>query len=304
MTVSLPPSSAVRGLSFISEALAFAQNALRNTDSPALTAQVLLASVAGLTRAQVLARPEQPLSSEQLASFTALVARAAEGEPLAYLTGEREFYGLAFWVNRHVLVPRPESELLVDLGKVGRPGRLLDVGTGSGCLAVSLAVHLPEALVMAVDISPEALALARLNAERHHVQRRVTCLHSDLLSAWLPPADPFATRLPVVRPPAFDLIVANLPYIDSGELRGLPVARHEPWPALDGGPGGLQLIERLLAQAPRFLAPGGQLLLEIGATQGRAAAALAQAAFPQAQVLVHPDLAGLDRVVAVRTRAA
>jgi release factor glutamine methyltransferase len=304
LTAPLLPSSVVRGLSSIREALAFAQEKLLNTDSPALTAQVLLAKVAGLSRAQVLARPEQPLSPEQQAGLAALVARAAEGEPLAYLTGEREFYGLPFWVNRHVLVPRPETELLVDLGQVGRPSRILDVGTGSGCLAVTLAVQVPIAAVMAVDISLEALALARRNAERHRVQRRVTCLHSDLLGAWLPSADPFATRLPVVRPPAFDLIVANLPYIDSDELSGLAVSRHEPWPALDGGPGGLRVVERLLAQAPRFLAPGGLLLLEIGATQGRAAMALASAAFPQAQVTLHPDLAGLDRVVAVRTRAA
>jgi release factor glutamine methyltransferase len=152
-----------------------------------------------------------------------------------------------------------------------------------------------------VDLSAGALELARSNAVRHGVGARVTFVHSDLLAAWLPPADPYATRPPAhPAPPSFDLIVANLPYIDTDELRGLPVARHEPWPALDGGPGGLTLVRRLLAQAPRCLAPGGRLLLEIGATQGRAAVALAAAAFPAAQISLHQDLAGLDRVVAVK----
>lgn len=302
MTSPHPPSPAgvVGRLSSIGEALAFAHRELVQTDSPALTAQVLLAHVTGLTRTQVLARPEQPLSEAQQAQFAALLARAAEGEPLAYLTGEREFCGLAFWVDHHVLVPRPETELLVELGSAARPRRILDVGTGSGCLAIALAVRLPQAMVMAVDIAPEALALARRNAARHGVERRLTFIKSDLLSAWLPSSDPFATNLPVARPPAFDLIVANLPYIDSDELRGLAVARHEPALALDGGPGGLKLIERLLRQAPRFLAPHGLLLLEIGAAQSVPALALARAAFPHASVTVHQDLAGLDRVVALR----
>jgi release factor glutamine methyltransferase len=262
-----------------------------------LTAQVLLAHVAGLTRTQVLARPELVLTGDQQRAYEALVARAAEGEPLAYLTGEREFYALPFWVNHHVLVPRPESELLVDLGKRLAPRRVLDVGTGSGCLAVSLAVALPRARVTAVDSSPEALALARRNAARHQVDGRVTFIHSDLLAAWLPARDPFG-------PPSFDLIVANLPYIDTGELRGLDVARFEPWAALDGGPGGLQVIERFLSQAPPFLAPGGALLLEIGAAQGERASALARVAFPAATVALHQDFAGLDRVVAVHVPAA
>ena len=289
-----------RRQSSVSEALAFAHGQLLTTDSPALTAQVLLAHVTGLTRTQLLARPDQPLTEGQQAQYAALLARAADGEPLAYLIGEREFCGLPFWVDNHVLVPRPETELLVELGTAARPRRILDVGTGSGCLAITLALRLPQAVVMAVDISPEALALARRNAARHGVERRLAFIRSDLLSAWLPPADPFATHLPVARPPAFDLIVANLPYIDSEELRGLAVARHEPALALDGGPGGLKLVERLLRQAPRFLTPHGQLLLEIGAAQGAAAVALARAAFPHAGVTLHPDLAGLDRVVAVR----
>lgn len=286
--------------SSLAEALAAAETALRGSDAPSLTAQVLLARVLDLTRTQVLARPEQPLAPEPHSRFAGLVARAAAGEPLAYLTGQREFCGLEFWVNRHVLVPRPETELLVELARALRPARLVDVGAGSGCLAITLALLLPEAAVTAVDISPEALELARLNAARHHVAERITFTHSDLLAAWLPPTDPFATWPPAHRaPPSFDLIVANLPYIDTDELRRLSVARHEPWLALDGGPGGLVLVQRLLRQAPRCLARGGRLLLEIGATQGPAAVALARAAFPRAVVALHQDLAGLDRVVSV-----
>ena len=298
-----PSSFVLRPSSSLGDALASALRDLVQIDSPSLTAQVLLARVTGLTRTQVLARPEQVLTPEQHASFSALVERAAAGEPLAYLTGEREFYGLDFWVNQHVLVPRPETELLVDLALPLRPARVLDVGTGSGCLAVTLAVHLPAASVTAADLSPEALELAQANAARHGVEARLAFVHSDLLAAWLPSTDPLGTRpLGQPLPPGFDLIVANLPYIDTDELRGLAVSRHEPWPALDGGPGGLAVIERLLAQAPHCLVPGGRLLLEIGATQGRAAVALAAAAFPAAHISLHQDLAGLDRVVAVQTK--
>lgn len=264
-------------------------------DSPRLTAEVLLAHTLGLTRAQLLARPEHPLSPEQQARYAALIDRAAAGEPLAYLTGVREFHGLEFAVDARVLVPRPETELLVDLAlnflaterAANAEKRVMDVGTGSGCIAVTIAVKHPAASVTATDISEEALAVARANAERHGVAPRITFFRSDLLSS---------LRL---LPASFDLIAANLPYIASDELRTLAVARHEPRLALDGGPDGLLWIRRLLVDAPRALKPGGLLLLEIGATQGAAATALAQAAFPQGRVTLHRDLAGLDRVVSV-----
>lgn len=255
-------------------------------EAPALTAQVLLAEVLGLTRTQVLTQPERPLTAAELAAFEALVARAAANEPLAYLLGRREFYGLSFAVTPHVLVPRPETELLVDLARARKPTRVLDVGTGSGCIAVALAVHLPHATITALDLSPAALAVAASNAAAHGVSDRLQFVPSDLLAA-LPPA------------PRFDLLCANLPYIDTAELSTLPVAAHEPALALDGGPGGLVLVERLLAQAGPHLAPGAALLLEIGATQGPAAAALAQAAFPAAAVRVVRDLSDLDRVLSV-----
>jgi release factor glutamine methyltransferase len=285
----IDPSSVIR----LSSALHSARTRLNFLDDGNTTASALLGHVLGLTRAQVLARPEQVLTPEQAAAFEALVARAAQGEPLAYLTGRREFYGLEFEVDPNVLVPRPETELLVDHALAAQPARVLDVGTGSGCIAVTLAVRLPLAAVTASDLSPAVLALAVRNAARHGVAQRIAFVQSDLLAAFQPPASSFQP---------FDLIAANLPYIDTDELRALPVARFEPWPALDGGPGGLTLIARLLQQAPALLAPGGRLLLEIGASQGPAALALARAAFPAAAVSLQRDLAGLDRLLMIETR--
>jgi len=262
-----------------------------------------LGYVLGLTRAQVLARPEALLTPEQAAAFEALVARAAQGEPLAYLTGQREFYGLAFDVDARVLVPRPETELLVDRARAARPERVLEVGTGSGCIAIALAVSLPEATITATDLSAGALEVAARNAQRHNVEHRIQFVQSDLLDVFQPPASSFP--LPTSHFPLstthYPLICANLPYIDSDELRRLPVSRFEPGLALDGGPGGLAVIERLLGQAPAALTPGGLVLLEIGASQGPAALALARASFPTAVASLERDLAGLDRLLVIDT---
>ncbi|MCS6889938.1 MAG: peptide chain release factor N(5)-glutamine methyltransferase, partial [Chloroflexus sp.] len=184
----------------------------------------------------------------------------------------REFHGLEFAVDARMLVPRPETELLVDLAldflntenAENTEKKVLDVGTGSGCIAVTIAVKHPAASVTATDISEDALAVARANAARHGVAQRIAFFRSDLLSSF---------RL---LPASFDLITANLPYIASDELCALPVAKHEPRLALDGGPDGLLWIRRLLVDAPRALKPGGLLLLEIGATQGATVTALAQ----------------------------
>lgn len=257
---------------------------------------MLLAHVLGASRTVLMAHPERHLTSGQLGRYRKLVQRRAADYPLPYLTDRVEFYGLEFEVTPDVLIPRPETETLVDLALAGQPASVVDVGTGSGCIAVALAVHLPEAIVYAIDISPAALATARRNAERHGVAERVRLMAGDVLSP---------------RPGPVDLIVSNPPYVPSGECASLPdsIRNHEPRLALDGGADGLAVVRRLLAQSPAVLhspdpvegQPGGGLLIEIGADQGKAASRLARAAFPQAVVRVHPDLAGRDRVLEVQT---
>lgn len=261
------------------------------SDSPQLDAQVLLSSLLNLGRAVLLAYPERELTAEQRARYTAWVDAAASGVPLSYLTGRRAFYRHEFAVTPDVLIPRPETEHLVEAALEwvrqrapdGGGFTLVDVGTGSGAIALSLAAELPAAVVHATDISPAALDMARRNAEQFRLSS-VRFHQGDLLDA-----------LPANLHP--DLIAANLPYIPAAMLNTLSVARHEPRLALDGGPDGLDLIRRLLAQAPGRLAPDGCLLLEIGADQGAAVRNLCAAAFPGADVGVIQDYAGRDRVV-------
>jgi release factor glutamine methyltransferase len=266
------------------------------TDAPRLEAEVLLAHVLDTSRTVLMAHPERRLTSNQLNRYQKLVRRRASDYPLPYLTGSIEFYGLGFEVTPDVLIPRPETETLVDLALAHQPATVVDVGTGSGCIAVTLAVHLPEATCYAFDISPAALAVARRNAEQHSVAERVRLIAGDVLNP---------------RPGPVDLIVSNPPYVPTGECSALPasVRDYEPRLALDGGRDGLGIVRRLLAQAPAVLRspdpvtghPGGALLIEIGADQGKAASRLARASFPQATVRVHPDLAGRDRVLEVQT---
>lgn len=254
------------------------------------TTQALLAHVTGRGRAWLLAHREEVLDPRDAAQYLDLLGRAAEGEPLAHLTGEREFYGLAFTVTPDVLIPRPETEAVVDqvLGWLERhpchSPRLIDVGTGSGAIAVTLAVKIPEARVTAVEISPAAIDIARHNAERHGVADKMSFVIGDLLGS-------------VVGP--FDVIAANLPYINREEIAALEVGRWEPRVALDGGGDGLMLVRRLLEQVPNRLAGKSLLVLEIGADQGQRVAALCQSTFPTARVQVQPDMARLDRIVTV-----
>jgi release factor glutamine methyltransferase len=286
---------------------------LQTTDAPRLEAELLLAHVLGLSRASLYAHPERALPTHQRAAYQTLVKRRALGEPLPYLTGHVEFYGLDLSVNPHVLIPRPETETLVDLAltlqshsaplrgleyPIPDPQYLIsniqsfaDVCTGSGCIAVALALHAPQARVYALDLSPGALAVARANAARHGVGERVTFLRSDLLAAL---------------PEPVDLIVANPPYIAAQEWGALPreVREHEPRLALHGGPDGLDVVRRLLEQSPAYLRPGGVLLVEIGAAQGATAAHLARQAYPCATVTIRADLAGRDRVLCVQTHPA
>ncbi len=256
------------------------------TDAPWLEAELLLSHVTGLPRPALLAHPEHSLPPHQLSSYRATIRRRTAGIPLPYLTGRVEFYGLDLAVTPHVLIPRPETETLVDLALQRRPEMVVDVGSGSGCVAVALAVHLPGARVVATDISAASLQTARANARRHRVQDRVRLVQCDLVAALTGPVD---------------LLVSNPPYVARGEWASLPmsVRQYEPALALDGGPDGLAVIQRLLATGPRILQPGGAMLVEIGAAQGKAATRLAQSILPGARVAIHPDLAGRDRVLEV-----
>jgi release factor glutamine methyltransferase len=260
------------------------------SDTAYLDAQVLLAHVLGRPRAWLLAHPEETLNLKQERSLEGALERLEGGEPLPYVLGHWEFYGLDFLVTPATLIPRPETEPLVE-GALewlrANPGRRrgVDVGAGSGCIAVALAVNALDLHVMACDLSLPALKVAWQNACRHGVGERVLCLQSDLLPA---------------TGERFDLICANLPYIPSERLPTLRVSEREPRLALDGGMMGLHHIRRLLEIAPHRLAPGGLLLLEIEASQGAQACDLARRSFPEARLSVLPDLGGNDRLVKVR----
>jgi release factor glutamine methyltransferase len=277
------------------EALGQAVRTLGNegVESPRLDAELLLSHVLGASRATILAWPERRLTPKELTTYRHLVTRRAEREPLAYILGQREFFGLEFAIDPRVLIPRPETELLVEYAlprarALTAPPHIADVGAGSGAIAVALAVHLPGATVYALDGSAGALEVASANARRHRVGDRVPCLQGNLL-------EPLRGSV--------DLITANLPYVTTAEWEDLPpeIREYEPRPALDGGPDGLAIIRRLLATAAPYLHPGGAILLEIGASQGVAATALARGSFPQAAVTLHQDYAGLDRLVVVDT---
>ena len=260
------------------------------SDSPRIESEILLMHVLGTSRAQLLAHPERTLTSAQVTRYGKLVDDRASGYPLPYLTGKIEFYSLDIEVTPEVLIPRPETEALVDLALERRPKTAVDVGTGSGCIAVALATQLPEAAVYGIDISPAALAVARRNAERHGVGERVRLIAGDLLDR---------------RPGPVDLIVSNPPYVSADEWASLPpsIRDHEPRLALDGGPDGLEVVRRLISQSQGLLKPGGALLIEIGAAQGDAAREAAETFFPEngTSIRIHPDLAGRDRILEIQT---
>ncbi len=266
-------------------------------DSSRLVAQALLAHTLELDHAQLLARLERPLPIDQLGSFQTLVERCESGEPLAYVLGQREFYALDFLVDRRVLIPRPETELLVETAiRIARARSetrmtrhsIADIGTGCGAIAVTLAVHLPSARLTATDISPDAIDVASQNARRHQVADRITFQIGDLL-------EPIDTPV--------DLIAANLPYVRSTECAHLAqsIRYYEPAIAFDGGSDGLEVVSRLLRQAPCVLRPGGSILLEIGAAHGEAALELARDCFPHADIAIRVDYAGVDRLLVVQT---
>lgn len=260
-----------------------------------LQAELLLSHTLGVSRAMVLARLNEQIDPLTAARYAANVARRAKREPLAYILGHQEFYGLDFWVDRRVLIPRHETELLVLLA-LQRMQRVpheapvvVDVGTGSGALALALAHHVSSSHVIATDLSPDALAVAEMNGRRLNLAERVQWAQGDLL-------EPMSAR--------FDILVANLPYIPSTRYSDLPdeVRRFEPRMALDGGPDGLDVIRKLMPMLESHAANGGTAFLEISEEQGEAAVELARRHFPLADVVLHRDLEGLARVVEIRMR--
>jgi release factor glutamine methyltransferase len=262
----------------------------RGLGTPRLDAELLIAHVLSLPRVQLYVQFERVLSPEELVTLRELIKRRQGGESIAYLTGRKEFWKFEFGVDARVLVPRPDTETLVEeaLARLGPPGaggaapRIADVGTGSGALAITLAKLRADAVVFASDASAPALEVARANAER--LGAPVTFVEGDL-------GAPLAAHAP------FSLIVANLPYIPTGELPALPAdVRSEPASALVGGADGLDLVRLLVAEAPALLAPGGALALEIGAGQAEATRAALQAA-GLADIQTRRDLAGIERVV-------
>ncbi len=282
----------------IREALNGARTRLRAADigSADLDAAVLLASVLGVDRVTLYAHPERALPPEAQAAFEALIARRLQGEPVAYLVGHREFMGLDFLTDRRALIPRPETELLVEmaLAEVRRHEavfdalRVADVGTGSGAIAIALAAREPRLpFVYALDISAEALALAEENARRLGVAARIRLLQGDLLE-------------PLPEP--VDLLLGNLPYIaaDEGTILAPDVRDYEPHLALFGADDGLGHIRRLLASAPPHLKRGAVLLLEFGYDQRARLADVISAALPGAQMRFISDYAGWDRLVEIR----
>lgn len=258
---------------------------------PALDSEVLLSHVTGLDRAGLYRDAECDLPAQQEERFWELVGRRLLGEPVAYLTGRKEFMSLDFKVRPCVLIPRPETELLVEtaLGLLSPSPLVIDVGTGSGAIAVSLASFLPDSIVYATDCSGEALEVARDNAVRHGVDSRLRFYQGDLL-------EPLVGIIPAG---GVDLITANLPYIPSGDLAGLPecVRQFEPGLALDGGFDGLEIYRRLIPEAAKLLKNGGLLLMEIGYEQARDMLESLKSGW---ETDIVKDLAGLDRLVVAR----
>ncbi len=262
-------------------------------DSPRLTAEVLMAHALGRDRSAVLSRLREPVPPCAYEAFAALVQRRSAGEPVQYLTGVREFFGLPFHVTPAVLIPRPETEFLVEKAvelarSYGSERRFADVGTGSGCIAVSVAHAVPSVRGIATDISREALALARENARALECESRVGFVRCDLLEG-------------VAARPVFELILCNPPYVAEAEADELPgvVYDHEPHLALFGGELGLEVVQRVIPQAATRLVPGGRLLLEVGAGQSKEAREFVSRAGLVVEEIV-PDLQGNPRCMVAR----
>lgn len=302
--LALPPRLLPDSLSrvgTVAQLAAWAENILGTyeIDTPWLDAEVLLAHTLHISRSCLYTRLQEMVSDSQKNAFQRYVARRTQREPVAYITGRQEFWSLEFQVNPGVLIPRPDTERVVETtlhllasSRISAP-RILDIGTGSGCIAVALATELPHAHIWAVDKTQASLSLAQKNAHAHQVGHRITFAHGDLLAS-VPPG-----------PPCFDLIVTNPPYIDPQVLDTLQpeVRLWEPRAALDGGADGLDFYGRLLYDCPDYIRPGGWLVAEIGEAQKDA---LVQLGHKQRRLrfqMCRQDYAGRDRVVVFQKTA-
>ncbi len=273
------------------EALAQARKILTDNDidDSALEGEILLRHVLGISRALLFADLDSDVSPADVKLLKKLVARRVKGEPSAYIIGSKEFYGLDFIVNRHVLIPRPETELLVEkaikLCRGSKYSKIADIGTGCGAIAVSLAANLPAVRIYATDISVKALEVASQNCVKHGVADRITLLQGDML-------EPL--------PESVDLIIANLPYVRDADIPGGGPLSFEPQVALNGGEKGLDKIEELCRQAYGKLKDKGSLLLEIGQGQVEAVKTILHKCFSSGLIEVQKDLADIERVVCLR----
>ena len=262
--------------------------AANNIEDAPLESELLLRHALKISRIQLYTEFNDELAPSQEETFWNLIKRRLCGEPTAYITGHREFYGLDFYVNPNVLIPRPESELLVEnaikLAKNHPVSIIAEIGTGCGAIVISLALNLPQAKIYAADISASALEVALFNRQKHRVVNRIRLLQGDML-------DPL--------PEPVDLIVANLPYVKQSDLRQVNPANFEPPLALNGGSDGLEKIHQLCCQVSGKLCPQGSLLLEIGQGQGRAITTFLHSLFPSAKIEISPDLGGIDRMVSL-----
>lgn len=259
------------------------------SETPNLDTQLLLCHLLERQRAWLLAHLDADLDISTGGRFLEMLARCEAGEPLAYVLGWKEFFGRRFQLDARVLIPRPETELMIekaiDFMGSQREGLLVaDVGTGSGCVAVTLAAEMPGLRVVATDLSLAALRVAQINADEHGVADGVRLIQTDLLA-------PF--------PKLFDVICANLPYIPAYKIPYLRVAEREPHIALNGGQDGLEFVRRLIITLPDWLKQGGRAYIEIDQDQAEAVLETSQRTLPQAQISVIKDMAGLDRLLVI-----
>lgn len=275
----------------VQQALVQATQCIKTSSTPALDAELLLAYILRKPREHLFTHPEKQLTTAQAIRFSRLVTRRQKREPIAYILGHKEFFGLEFTVNKQVLVPRPETELLVEevirlLSGKTHP-KIIDIGVGSGAIAVALKHSLPKAKVYGTDYSRKALEVARKNARKQ--KTAITFKYGSLLS-------PF----PKVQ---FDCIVSNPPYLTSQELKN-PDLHFEPRAALFGGRGGIEVYKKLLSEVPAHLIPGGSMFLEIGSTQSKSLISLVKKVLPNAWIQIKKDLAQRDRILIVTLKTS